>query len=254
MASSLLLHELTREEARASNDALLVVPTGALEQHGPHLSIGLDSAVVEDIARRAAAEAAGRIPVLVAPTVPFGSSDHHLPFGGTMTLKTETYYRVLSELIGSLITGGFRRFFILNGHGGNHEIVQLVARDLALAHPVNAAAGSYWVIAWDALIEARAHTVERFPMHAGAFGTSIALAAHPQYVRAPLPHRDNVPKGDPRSFYRPYRAEVHGFWESIDGFGGSPDQASAEHGRQYLSAIIKAVADAFVEFYRTPLA
>ena len=47
-----------------------------------------DNAVVEDIARRAAAEAAGRIPVLVAPTVPFGSSDHHLPFGGTMTLKT----------------------------------------------------------------------------------------------------------------------------------------------------------------------
>ena len=157
---------------------------------------------------------------------------------------------MLSELIGSLITGGFRRFFILNGHGSNHEIVQLVARDLALAHPVNAAAGSYWVIAWDALIEARAHTVERFPMHAGAFGTSIALAAHPQYVRAPLPHRDNVPRGDPRSFSARTapRSRVLGKHRPIQ---RQSRPGEREHGRQYFSAIIKAVADAFVEFYRT---
>ena len=254
MATTVLFHELTRAEARDATEALLIIPTGAVEQHGPHLAVGLDSAVVEHIAREAAARAAKHIPVFVTPTVSFGSSEHHLPFGGTMSLKTDTYYRVLCELIESLIAGGFRRFFLLNGHGGNHEVVQLVARDLALRYPVNAAAGSYWVMAWDVLIEAGAHTVERFPMHAGAFGTSIALALHPEYVHPPLPHREKVPQADPRSFYRPYRAEIHGFWEDIDGFGGSPDRASAEHGRRYLAAVIAAVGDAFVEFHRIPLA
>ncbi len=96
--------------------------------------------------------------------MPFGSSHHHLPFGGTMSLSTETYYRAIYDLTESLITSGFRRIFILNGHGGNHELVQLVARDLALKHPANIAAGSYWTIAWDALVEvhgARAGQVAR---------------------------------------------------------------------------------------------
>src|SRR5438034_8081666 len=92
----LLFEELTREElCAAAPDTLAILPVGATEQHGPHLPVGTDRFTVEHIARAAAAEAAGRIPVLVAPTLPFGSSHHHLPFGGTLSLGTETYYHVL---------------------------------------------------------------------------------------------------------------------------------------------------------------
>jgi creatinine amidohydrolase len=79
------LHELTRSELRKiAPESLVIFPVGATEQHGPHLPVATDSWAVEHIARAAASEAAKEIPVLVAPTMPFGSSHHHLPFGGTI--------------------------------------------------------------------------------------------------------------------------------------------------------------------------
>ena len=148
----LLLHEITRQEtaSRATN-ALVVLPVGATEQHGPHLPLGTDFLIVEHITRAAAQEARRSIDVLVAPTLPFGSSHHHLPFGGTISLSTERYYGALIDMTESLIESGFRRVFILNGHGGNHEIIQLVARDLSLKHAVNLGAASYWDLAREAL-------------------------------------------------------------------------------------------------------
>src|SRR5262249_11902179 len=133
MSNYRLFQELTRTEARnLGPSAVLLFPVGATEQHGPHLPVGTDHFAVEHIARAAADVAASQIPVVVTPPLPFGSSAHHIPFGGTMSLSTETYFRAVLELCEALILGDWRRIFILNGHGGNHEIVQLVARDLAL--------------------------------------------------------------------------------------------------------------------------
>jgi creatinine amidohydrolase len=246
-----LLQELTRAEARAlAPHALVVFPTGATEQHGPHLPVGTDHFAVERIARAAALLVADTIPVVVAPTLPFGSSHHHLPFGGTMSLSTETYYRVLVDLAESLITGGFRRIFIVNGHGGNDEIVQLAARDLALRHPACLAAASYWNAAWDALVGAEAHLPGRLPGHAGAFETSLVLALRPELVHEPRPHRENAESADPRG-YRRYRAEYHGSWQRTDGFTDSPDRATAERGQRYLAAAARGVSEALTEFYAT---
>jgi creatinine amidohydrolase len=245
-----LLQEMTREAARAlAGEALLVLPVGSTEQHGPHLPAGTDFMVAEHVAREAAARAAEQIPVVVAPTLPFGSSHHHLPFGATISLSTDVYYRVLLEIGHSLVTSGFRYLFIVNGHGGNHEVVQLVARDLALQHPVYAAAGSYWVMAWDALVGEEAHLTGNFPGHAGAFETSLIMALRPDLVAERLPHRDGVPVGAARTFESPYRKELHGSWQAIDGYSGSPDRADAERGRAYLATVIRATADAFVDFY-----
>jgi creatinine amidohydrolase len=246
----LLLEELTREEARAlAPDALVVLPVGAVEQHGPHLPVGTDYFAVEHIARAAAAALEGRVPVLVAPALPFGSSHHHLPFGGTLSLSTETYYRVLRDLAESLIVSGFRRIFILNGHGGNSELIQLVARDLALQHPAHLAAAPYWSIAWEALVAAQAHVGGGLPGHAGAFETALMLALRPALVREPRPHRDSPADSDPRGPNAPYRAELHGAWQQIDGYTDSPDQAEADRGAAYLAAIVGAVARALEEFY-----
>ncbi len=246
----LLLHELTREEARAvAPETLLILPLGATEQHGPHLPVGTDALVIEHIARAAAAEAADRVPVLVAPTLPFGSSHHHLPFGGTMSLSTETFYRVVYDLGETLITSGFRRIFLLNGHGGNDDLIRVVARDLALKHPVSIAAALYATIAWDALIKEQAYVGGRLPGHSGAFETSLILALRPELVKERRPHREQPGESDPRSFYGPYRVETHDFWQSIDGYTDSPAQATAEQGSTYFRATVRAVATAFVEFY-----
>ncbi len=246
----LLLEELTRDEARAvAPGTLVVLPVGATEQHGPHLPVGVDSYTVTHIARTAAADAAQHIPVLVAPTLPFGSSHHHLPFGGTLSLGTETYYRVLLDLLESLIAGGFRRIFVLNGHGGNNELIQLAARDVALKHPAHLAAASYWTIAWDALSANQATPTTELPGHSGAFETSMMLALRPELVREPRPERRDLPDFDPRRSPA-YRVELHGAWQRIGGYTDSPDQARAEHGERYLEVIIAEVAQALVDFYR----
>jgi creatinine amidohydrolase len=124
-----------------------------------------------------------------------------------------------------------RRIFILNGHGGNNELIQLVARDMALKHPAQLAAASYWTIAWDALVAARAHSQVELPGHAGIFETSLMLALHPELVQEPRPHRDAPAETTPRKQV-PYRVELHGAWQQIDGYTDSPDQARTE----FLSA------------------
>src|SRR3954451_23850199 len=152
MGDLVLFNELTRVELRKrAPEAIALLPVGATEQHGPHLPTGTDSFAVEHIARGAAAKASEQVPVIVTPTLPFGSSSHHLAFGGTLSITTETYYRLLTDLVESLITDGFKRVFVLNGHGGNSELIQLVVRDLALKHDVDLAAAPYWTIAGDAL-------------------------------------------------------------------------------------------------------
>ena len=248
MENALLLHELTREDARSiAPRAIALLPTGATEQHGPHLPTGTDTFAVERVARAAAEIAAAQVPVVVTPTLPFGSSHHHLPFGGTMSIGTETYYRVVFDLAESLILGGFRRIFILNGHGGNHELVQLAARDLALKHDARLASASYWNVAQEALLAADAPALGRVPGHAGAFETSLVLALRPDLVREPRPHRDDIPAA-PRAASQPVRIESHGWWQRTDGFSDSPDRAAAERGEAYLGGIAAAVADALVAF------
>jgi creatinine amidohydrolase len=240
--------ELNREQLRKQAEAgtLVVIPLGATEQHGPHLVTGTDTFSVEAIAVESARIAAASIGVVVAPALPFGSSHHHLIFGGTMSLSTEVYYRVLRDLVESLVTSGFRNIFLLNGHGGNHELAELAARDVAMTRKANVAAGSYWAIAWDALCASGAHQGRRLPGHAGDFETSLVLALRPELALGPLPHRDDPGSSDPRARVAPWRTETHGFWQSINGFTDSPDQASAEAGRRYLEIVTGAVAQAFV--------
>jgi creatinine amidohydrolase len=242
--------EQNREALRdLAPESLLVMPLGATEQHGPHLPSGTDTFAVESIARDSAEVAAGQIPIVLTPALPFGSSAHHLIYGATLSLSTETYYNVLRDLLESLVQSRFTKIFLVNGHGGNHELAQLAARDVALQHPVRVAAGSYWTIAWDALTAARVHENRRLPGHAGDFETSVMLSLRPELVSVIRPHRDDVESSDPRRFEAPWRNEKHGFWTDIEGFTDSPDQASADKGTGYRKIVVRAVADAFLDFY-----
>ena len=245
----LLFEELTRVQLRQiAPSTLAILPVGATEQHGPHLPTGTDAMHAEYVARAAAARIADRTPVVVTPTLTFGSSPHHLPFGATLSLTSQTFSSVLHDLGTSLIGAGFRQIFILNGHGGNHELIQIAARDLALAHPVSVAAGSWWSIAWDMLTASGACETGRLPGHAGAFETSVVLALRPELVHEPRPHRDHFPASDPRGYATAYRTEIHDAWLKIDGYSDSPDRGTTEQGKHYLELAVVAVADALLEF------
>ncbi len=102
-------------------EAVVVLPVGATEQHGRHLATGTDALLAETTVRRATELAAPRSPrpLIVAPTLAFGTSEHHLPFGATLSLRPETLLAVLLDLARSVSEGGGRRLILLNGHGGN---------------------------------------------------------------------------------------------------------------------------------------
>jgi creatinine amidohydrolase len=243
------LAEMTRAEAtEAAADCLLIIPLGATEQHGPHLPVGTDTMLVETIAERVALASRDSFPALLGPTLPIGSSAHHVRFGGTLSMTSVSFYGMLTDMGRSAASGGFRRLFYLNGHGGNHELAQVAARDLALELRIAVGAGSWWAMAYDALVEAGGSTVRNIPGHAGAFETAAMMAMAVHLVRKPAPHRTDYPMVIP-PFRSHYRQEIHGSWEAIDGFTDSPDDATAELGASFLSIAVAKVAADLASFY-----
>jgi creatinine amidohydrolase len=126
MLSKFWIHELTRpafeEWLREEASPIIIMGVGSLEQHGPHLPLGTDSltakAYVHEVAKRTNS-------VCVHPCFP-GYSPHHMGFAGTITFKEATLSAVLMDTIGSLAKHGIKRFLLVNIHGGNSHIVNLV--------------------------------------------------------------------------------------------------------------------------------
>jgi creatinine amidohydrolase len=236
-----LLSELNRvESAQLAPEALLLLPIGATEQHGPHLPSGTDAILVELVALAAAQRLPDSMPVVMAPTLSIGSSAHHVPFGATLSLTTQTYLHVLMDLGRSAAASGFRQLFFLNGHGGNHELAQVAARDLALELPINVGVGSWWAMAYDQLRAVGTGSIENVPGHAGAFETAMILACRPDLVREP-PSRPARTANAP-AFRGGTRAERHGSWQRIDGHTDSPADATAELGNRCFEVAVSTVA------------
>jgi creatinine amidohydrolase len=237
---------LTRTElGDRAPDAIAVLPIGATEQHGPHLPVGTDHLVVDRIAHLAArvAQDSG-VDVIVAPTVPFGLSAHHLAFGATVTVSATTLMAYLDQACRSLLDSGFRRLFLLNGHGGNDELIRVVARELGVSTGLPIAASSYWLVAWDRLLAAGIQDAGRLPGHAGAFETAVFGALFPEHVLQSPPRRPNATS--PRARYYPdVHVEDVSIWQRIDGFSDDPSAATTELGARAVAEIVAALAEAW---------
>ncbi len=107
-------------EKYLEEDDRAVVPLGSTEQHG-YLSLFVDAILPE----RLAAEAAEPLGVPVFPVVPYGVAPYFMAFPGTVTLRIDTYLRVIEDRLDSLARSGFRRILLLNGHGGNAPAASL---------------------------------------------------------------------------------------------------------------------------------
>lgn len=249
-----LFAEHNRESIKkiAAEGGLAILPIGAIEQHGPHLAVWADTLQVETITRAASLRVDASFPILVTPTMPFGSSDHHLPFGGTMSLDTKVLLDVLMNLGRSLTRSGFRKIMFVNGHGGNHEIFQLAARDLALQLDVHTAAASWWSVAWSRIKETNAFDYGRVPGHAGAFESAILKAINPALLEPNAkpslwPDKNSKTKRD--SWLSPMRVELAGSWQKMNGYGDNPGTIPDELGKELLEMSIAAVHEAIESFY-----
>lgn len=242
--------ELDRSRlANLAPNALLIVPVGATEQHGPALPTMTDSLHVEHVAYAAGRIAGETMDVVVAPTVAYGCSQHHLPFGATLSLSSTSLLSMLLDLGESAVASGFRKIFFLNGHGGNQEIVELAARDTSLSRSCHCGGGSWWKMAYDDLISAGADAHGRVPGHAGAFEAAAVLALRPDLIRQPNP--PDPSRQDAKKLAAPYRAEFHGFWTAIDGYSDDPTYGDPDDGRRWLEVAAVAVARHLVEFAKT---
>jgi len=171
------LADMTSPELRARLDAtdLVIIPVGATEQHGPHLPLCTDSiniaAVAEDAAR---AEN-----VLVAPTIPYGVSENHLAYCGTIAVRPQTLTALLVDIGQGLLSHGFSRLLLLNGHGGNYEAMALAAHELRRLH-ADAVIGLTDLASF---VYDGYEPASRIIYHADEGETAHTLAVAPQLVR-----------------------------------------------------------------------
>jgi creatinine amidohydrolase len=237
---------------------IVLIPLGAIEQHGPHLSVSTDTDLVTSIA----AKAESLLPddILLCPTLPFGSSHHHLTFGGTLSISIPTYTQVLVELVESLLKNGFRRIVLLNGHGGNitpgKQAMAILSHKYDYLRP-NIAFATYWELA------SRSFTGQP-PMespalsHACEYETSMLLYLFPQKVfterikRAKRPVRNGyIPFEDDEATSGVTMVKQTEFISS-NGSSGEPHLGTREKGEHLFQAAVKALVDFITSFETWP--
>lgn len=237
---------------------LAVLPVAAIEQHGPHLPLVVDAAINQGILDRALARAPAALPVTALPAMPVGRSEEHLAFPGTLTVSAETLGRLWYELGASVARAGVRKLLIFNSHGGQVQVMQIVARRLRVDHGMFVAAVSWPQLGLpDGLIDA---AERRHGIHAGAVETSLMLALHPELVRmeaaadfTPLTARAEA------EFPLLMGLGPAGFgWQAQDlhptGAAGDARTADAATGRAILDHVAARLVALFEEMVRFPLA
>jgi creatinine amidohydrolase len=244
--------DLTSEDiARIAPGTVAVLPLAAIEQHGFHLPVVTDTAIATELGRRV--EKALDSKVVLLPTLWAGSSHHHLAFKGTLSISSETYVRVLCDLLESLLAAGFRRIFLLNGHGGNQTPFAEALYRIGLQRPgAWIAAQSYWKLA---AAELSAQDFMETPAlsHACEYETSLMLALKPEKVRMERAQGCVTPRNS--AFYDPlgYGPSVVEVVETFDrmtphGAMGSPELGTPEKGQRLLELITRKLTEFLCEF------
>jgi creatinine amidohydrolase len=242
--------EMTAPEIRdlSREDTLVVAPIAACEQHSRHLPVFTDSILVGAVADAVERALPGR--VLLLPVLWLGASEHHLPFGGTLTASLPTYELMLAELLTPLLRDGFRRMMLLNGHGGNIDPLRVALRRLDAEFPRAVLTGAaYWDLA-ESEIAALCRGPRKTMGHACEIETSMVLHLRPDLVR-----KDRI-ADDPDPTPAPLRSITwaRDFGRRTDhGAVGYPEAADADRGRRMLEAVARKVAAVAEEVLRVPL-
>ena len=235
-------HEL---RALAAGDTVVILPVASIEQHGPHLPVMTDTRLGHEVAVRTARKAYARQATIAAPVVWHGLSEHHMPFGGTLTLDHDTFFAVLRCLVHSLKRHGFEKILISNSHGGNIVAMQTAAERLAMEFGITVVATTYVTEAAAAIAE----HLDNQPhiMHAGEGETAMMLALEPDLVDT----RDLAALATERTgFLAAGNASFR--WRSFthttgNGVSGDPANADAAQGEAILEAAATALADMIVD-------
>ncbi len=225
-----------------------IIPMGATENHGTHLALGTDFFVPQKLADLIDK----KVNVLITPCMPYGISDHHDSFPGTITIGYDAFYALMTKITEKLYRMGIRRFIFLNGHGGNEPALQRIGVELNLKGAISAIM-QWWQIAG-----------ELNPAWKGGHGAgqevAAMLAINPNAVHmdlfeefAPVEMKETLPHISIRSVrFKGVEVPVprdmaHYFpqgWYGAD----HPKKATIEWGRDMLEAVATFIAEFIKEF------
>lgn len=231
---------------------LVLLPTGSTEQHGRHLPLDTDvfrsEAVCLEVGRRVPDK------VLVLPPIAYGLNLHHIDFPGTVHIEPEIFIAFCLNITKSVAYHGFEKILLVNGHGSNGPLIDLVARKTTLQTSSLCFACGYASFLWDKFAEIRESAVAA---HADEFETSLYLHLAPDRVQM-----DKAEKGDDRmgtyvssdSTSRFVRFNDYwGRWSQL-GVHGDPTVASAEKGEIIFAAAVEGLVDLVDELREWPIA
>ncbi len=243
---------------------IAVLPVAAMEQHGPHLPLSVDTVLVDGVVAAALPQLAPDLKVLFLPTQAVGLSPEHARFPGTLTLKAETILRLWTDLGESVAAAGIKKLLIFNSHGGQVSVMDMVARDLRARLDLLVYSVSWFNLPLlddngqdvNALFSADEH---RFGIHAGDIETSMMLALDPAHVDM-AQARDFTSSAQERA----QRFDILGNgksaklgWQMQDynpaGAVGNAVAASADKGRAVLAAAGRSLARLLAEIDQLPL-
>jgi creatinine amidohydrolase len=167
----------------AIDRAVAVLPVAAIEQHGPHLPVSVDTTLVNGVVNASLAHLPADLPVLFLPTQQVGKSNEHIRFPGTLTLDVHTLIDVWMALGACVARAGFKKLVLLNSHGGQVSVMDIVARDLRTAHDMIVYHTSWYNLPLGSEVMGQFPPEEhRFGIHAGDIETSMMLALAPHLV------------------------------------------------------------------------
>lgn len=242
---TVFLGEMTNPEVIAflEKHQTVIIPTGAVEQHGPHGPLLTDVLIPTEIARRVAPQ----IGALVAPPINYALSYPHVGFPGMMHIRIPTFMALVEDLCVSFAASGFKRIIFLNGHYDNTYAIAYACANAQerMARGIQAFPINYW----DALTEADIAEFSGLKngLHANLAETSAVLRINPDLVdmdRAnaefpPFPEY-NIPTGAVHTaFFFTNPGSVH--WATKSGTWGDARKSTPEAGERYLEAGVRSV-------------
>lgn len=225
----------------------------AIEQHGAHLPVATDRLIGEYFSSLLNKEIGDK--VLILPIVAVGCSDHHMGFCGTLTLSHTTFAAVVKEIIQSVINHGFYNIILLNSHGGNQGIMQVIIEQLGFANPHAHILGASW---WNVAKEELMKITETGPGgtgHACEFETSLMKVIAPHLVNESLIRQGanvwsfpsvngDLLTGPKISFYRTMKELTP------NGVFGDPTKSSAEKGVRIGECVVAALKQLVSDIYK----
>jgi creatinine amidohydrolase len=244
-------------EALDRDQTILLLPLGSVEQHGHHMPLGTDTILAEAVALTAAERLSGRAVVLPPPW--YGLSDHHMRFAGTITLSVQTMLALVEDIAVSVVAHGFRRLLVVNGHGGNNGIIDVLAGQLGRRFygKARVACVTYFQLAREAIAALRRSRPGGMG-HAGEFETSMMLHLRPALValeKAAVTYPDTGSEYLTTDLLGNSRARTFQDFADLSPSGtlGDPSLAERQLGAEFHQVVVAELVRFMEDFGRWPI-